>query len=199
MCSSLCGTPLSQPRTPALQGTILHRSGIALPAAPAAPQDWGYWDKGELSGNCRTNAVWARQGLQGLAGWGSKGWGGAGALANTYTVPVQPWPCRVEPGPGHLGLKPFTGTVLAPCYSKCGPWVGNLAVSASPESPVEPATLPQVNCIKVSTFNKIQVSHVCVRMEKCFLRNPPCYHHSSPWYLLHWKHRFLTAGLPGKS
>lgn len=78
-----------------------------------------------------------------------------------------------------LGLKPFTGTVLAPCYSKCGPWVGNLAVSASPESPVEPATLPQVNCIKVSTFNKIQVSHVCVRMEKCFLRNPPCYHHHS--------------------
>ena len=22
---------------------------------------------------------------------------------------------------------------------------------------------------------------------------------SSPWYLLHWKHRFLTTGLPGKS
>lgn len=40
MCSSLSGTPLSQPGTPALQGTILHHSSIALPAAPAAPQDW---------------------------------------------------------------------------------------------------------------------------------------------------------------
>ena len=105
MCSSLCGTPLSQPGTPAVQGTILHRSGIALPAAPAAPQDWGFWDKGELSGNCWTNAVQARQGLQDSAGWGSKGWGGAGALANTHTVPAWPWPCRVEPGPGQAWLR----------------------------------------------------------------------------------------------
>lgn len=105
MCSSLSGTPLSQPGTPALQGTILHRSGIALPAAPSAPQDWGSRDKGELSGNWRSSAMRAREGLQDSAAWGPEGWGGAGALANTHTAPARPWPCRVEPEPGLACLR----------------------------------------------------------------------------------------------
>ena len=54
-----------------------------------------------------------------------------------------------------------------------------MAVSASPESPLELATLPQVSCIKVSIFNKTWVSRVRVRVEKCFLGDPHCYHHHS--------------------
>lgn len=72
MCSSLSGTPLSQPGTPT-QGTILHHSELCTACRSCSPTRLGSWDKGELSGNWRTSAMQAGEEL-----WDSAGWGGLG-------------------------------------------------------------------------------------------------------------------------
>lgn len=105
MCSSLSGTPWSQPGTPVLQGTILHHSSFALPVSSCSPTRLGSWDKGELSGNWRTSAMRAGEELWDSAGWGPKGWEELGLWQISTLASVRPGPSTSEPGPGQAWLR----------------------------------------------------------------------------------------------